>query len=190
MPRDCGTLQWSVLRAAALAVTMGVVRLLTIGAIFGVACAATPAHARDLVPFADAGISPGTIVIRTAERRLYFVTGHGQAVRYPVGVGRAGMQWSGQVRVEGKFLQPDWAPPAVVRRDNPSLPEVIHGGSPRNPLGVAALTLTGGDYAIHGTNNPKSIGGFVSYGCIRMHNADISDLYARVRVGTPVVVTH
>jgi lipoprotein-anchoring transpeptidase ErfK/SrfK len=76
-----------------------------------------------------------------------------------------------------------------VRRDKPSLPNVIPGGSPRNPMGVAAMTLAGGEYAIHGTNVPGSIGGFVSYGCIRMYNQDISDLFERVSVGTPVVVT-
>ncbi len=168
---------------------MRVVRLLTTCVIWTASAAAGPALARELVAFPDTGYSAGTIVIRTAERRLYLVTGDSRAIRYPVGVGRAGMQWSGQVRVEGKFLSPDWAPPPVVRRDRPSLPDVIRGGTPRNPLGVAALTLTGGDYAIHGTNDPKTIGGFVSYGCIRMHNADISDLYERVRVGTPVVVT-
>ena len=81
-------------------------------------------------------------------------------------------------------------PPAEVKRDKPSLPNMIPGGSPSNPKGVAALTLSGGgEYAIHGTNQPDSIGGFVSYGCIRMHNADVTDLYARVDVGTSVVVT-
>ena len=78
--------------------------------------------------------------------------------------------------------------PAEVKRDKPSLPDVIAGGSPRNPMGAAALTLNGGDYAIHGTNRPGSVGGFVSYGCIRMHNRDIVDLYGRVSVGTPVIV--
>jgi lipoprotein-anchoring transpeptidase ErfK/SrfK len=76
-----------------------------------------------------------------------------------------------------------------VKRDKPSLQAVIEGGSPRNPMGVAALTLSGGEYAIHGTNRPGSVGGFVSYGCIRMHNADILDLFGRVRVGTTVLVT-
>jgi lipoprotein-anchoring transpeptidase ErfK/SrfK len=86
-------------------------------------------------------------------------------------------------------IRPNWSPPTAVRHDKPSLPDVIPGGSPANPMGVAALTLSGGQYAIHGTNAPKSIGGFVSYGCIRMFNSDITDLYARVVVGTPVVVT-
>jgi lipoprotein-anchoring transpeptidase ErfK/SrfK len=76
-----------------------------------------------------------------------------------------------------------------VRRDNPRLPNVIPGGVPGNPMGVAALTLSGGEYAIHGTNRPGSIGTYASYGCIRMHNRDIADLFERVNVGTPVVVT-
>jgi lipoprotein-anchoring transpeptidase ErfK/SrfK len=143
--------------------------------------------ARDIVQFN--GGSPGTIVVKTSERRLYFVVREGQAIRYPVGVGRAGKQWAGQSYIDGKYVRPAWSPPAEVRRDKPSLPDVIPGHSPRNPMGAAALTLTGGDYAIHGTNNPGSVGGFVSYGCIRMYNQDIVDLFDRVTVGTPVLVT-
>jgi lipoprotein-anchoring transpeptidase ErfK/SrfK len=134
------------------------------------------------------GYSPGTIVIKTRERRLYYVLGNGQALRYPVGVGRADKQWYGHSAITGKYISPAWSPPAEIRRDNPRLPHVIPGGAPSNPMGVAAMTLAGGEYAIHGTNRPGSIGGFVSYGCIRMHNSDIMDLFARVDVGTPVVV--
>ncbi len=133
--------------------------------------------------------SPGTIVVKTNERRLYLVVDQGRAVRYPVGVGRAGKQWAGTTRIDGKYRNPAWSPPREVKRDKPNMPDVIPGGSPRNPMGVAAMTLSGGEYAIHGTNAPGSVGGFVSYGCIRMLNADISDLYQRVSVGTPVVVT-
>ena len=147
-----------------------------------------PASAREIVSF-NAGYSAGTIVVRTAERRLYLVLGNGQAIRYMVGVGRAGKQWAGVSRIDGKYLNPAWAPPPEIRRDKPSLPAVIPGGSPRNPMGAAALTLAGGEYAIHGTNAPGSVGGYVSYGCIRMYNQDILDLYARVGVGTAVVVT-
>jgi lipoprotein-anchoring transpeptidase ErfK/SrfK len=143
--------------------------------------------APEMVAF-TANYYPGTIVVKTNERRLYLVLGNGAAVRYKVGVGRAGKQWTGVSHVDGKYIKPAWAPPADVKRDNPSLPEVIPGGSPRNPMGVAALTLAGGEYAIHGTNAPNSIGGFVSYGCIRMYNQDITDLYQRVQVGAPVVV--
>jgi lipoprotein-anchoring transpeptidase ErfK/SrfK len=151
--------------------------------------AAAPASAREVVSFASPGYSAGTIVVRTTERRLYLLLGNGQAIRYPVGVGRAGKQWAGVSRIDGKYLHPAWAPPPEIKRDKPSLPDVIPGGSPRNPMGAAALTLAGGDYAIHGTNQRSSIGGYVSYGCIRMYNEDISDLYGRVSVGTSVVVT-
>jgi len=158
-------------------------------AAIGVLGAAEPAQANpDLVAFGER-YAPGTIIVKTSERRLYFVAGNGYAVRYPVGVGRAGKQWAGASQIDGKYLHPAWSPPAEVRRDKPSLPAVIPGGSPRNPMGVAALTLSGGQYAIHGTNMPASVGGFVSYGCIRMYNQDIMDLYQRVAVGTPVVVT-
>jgi lipoprotein-anchoring transpeptidase ErfK/SrfK len=133
--------------------------------------------------------SPGTIVVKTNERRLYLVLDQGHAMRYPIGVGRAGKQWAGTTQIDGKYRNPAWSPPAEIRRDKPRIPDVIPGGSPRNPMGVAAMTLAGGEYAIHGTNSPGSVGGFVSYGCIRMLNSDISDLYSRVSVGTTVVVT-
>jgi lipoprotein-anchoring transpeptidase ErfK/SrfK len=147
-----------------------------------------PAQARSIVGFSD-NYSAGTIVVKTGQRSLYYVLGGGRAVRYSVGVGRASKQWTGTSVISGKHLRPAWTPPAEVRRDKPWLPKVIPGGSPRNPMGAAALTLAGGEYAIHGTNSPGSIGGFVSYGCIRMHNADIMDLYGRVGFGTMVVVT-
>ncbi|MEH2504948.1 lipoprotein-anchoring transpeptidase ErfK/SrfK [Bradyrhizobium sp. AZCC 1578] len=133
--------------------------------------------------------APGTIVVKTGERRLYLILESGRAMRYPVGVGKAGKQWSGTTKIDGKYLNPAWSPPSEVRRDKPYMPDVIPGGSPRNPMGVAAMTLAGGEYAIHGTNVPGSVGGFVSYGCIRMLNDDISDLYQRVPVGTTVTVT-
>ena len=88
-----------------------------------------------------------------------------------------------------RSIRPAWTPPAEVRKDKPFLPAVIPGGAPNNPMGVAAMTLAGGEYAIHGTNQPGSIGGMVSYGCIRMLNADITDLFGRVGWGTTVVVT-
>jgi lipoprotein-anchoring transpeptidase ErfK/SrfK len=146
------------------------------------------AQAREIIGFSGA-YSSGTIVVKTSERSLYYVLGNGKAVRYPVGVGRSGKQWTGTTMISGKHLRPAWSPPADVKRDKPSLPNVIAGGAPGNPMGAAALTLSGGEYAIHGTNNPGSIGGFVSYGCIRMYNADILDLYNRVGWGTTVVVT-
>ena len=132
--------------------------------------------------------SPGTIVVKTNERRLYLILDDGHAVRYPVGVGKSGKQWAGTTRISGKYRNPAWSPPREVKRDKPNMPDVIPGGSPRNPMGVAAMTLAGGEYAIHGTNQPGSIGHFVSYGCIRMYNEDIKDLYDRVGVGTRGIV--
>jgi lipoprotein-anchoring transpeptidase ErfK/SrfK len=142
----------------------------------------------DIVAFAG-GYSAGTIVVKTNERRLYLVVDDQRAIRYPVGVGKAGKQWAGTSHIDGKYVRPAWSPPAEVKRDKPFLPDVIPGGTPQNPMGVAAMTLAGSEYAIHGTNMPGSVGGFVSYGCIRMYNADISDLFGRVSVGTTVVVT-
>src|SRR5450631_1703100 len=147
---------------------------------------AANAATHDVVSFS--GFSPGTIVIKTSERRLYYVLDGGHALRFPVGVGRAGMTWTGNAQVEGKFVRPAWAPPASIRRENPHLPKVIPGGAANNPMGAAALTLRGGEYAIHGTNRPELIGGFVSHGCIRMYNSDIRELYRLVAIGTPVVV--
>ena len=134
------------------------------------------------------GYSAGTIVVKTNERRLYLVVDGQHALSYPVGVGKAGKQWQGTSHIDGKYVKPAWSPPAEVKRDKPSLPDVIPGGTPQNPMGVAAMTLAGTEYAL-GTNMPGSIGGFVSYGCIRMYNADVLDLYNRVGWGTTVVVT-
>jgi lipoprotein-anchoring transpeptidase ErfK/SrfK len=164
------------------------VRLVVSITVAAVTAFATAAGARDTVTF-PGGYSAGTIVVKTSERRLYLVLGDGRALRYPVGVGKAGKAWAGTTTIDGKYIKPAWSPPAEVKRDKPSLPDIIPGGSPRNPMGAAAMTLAGGEYAIHGTNVPSSIGGYVSYGCIRMYNADIVDLYDRVGVGTPVVVT-
>jgi lipoprotein-anchoring transpeptidase ErfK/SrfK len=154
------------------------------------AVAAVPQAARangEVVAFA--GYATGTIVVKTNERRLYLMVDAQHAIRYPVGVGRSGKQWQGTSHIDGKYVRPAWSPPAEVKRDKPSLPDVIPGGTPQNPMGVAAMTLAGTEYAIHGTNMPGSIGGFVSYGCIRMYNQDITDLFGRVSVGTTVVVT-
>jgi lipoprotein-anchoring transpeptidase ErfK/SrfK len=152
------------------------------------AVGSAPAESREAVSF-RANYSAGTIVVKTGERRLYYVIGDGQALSYPVGVGRAGKQWAGTSQIDGKYIKPAWAPPPEIIRDKPGITRMIPGGSPRNPMGVAALTLSGGEYAIHGTNRPGSVGGFVSYGCIRMYNQDVMDLFQRVSVGTPVVVT-
>ena len=163
--------------AVALAATMGLGLMLS-----------PAAEARPELVGISGDYAPGTIVVKTHERRLYLVLETGRAMRYPVGVGKAGKQWSGTTRIDGKYLNPAWSPPSEVKRDKPNMPDVIPGGSPRNPMGVAAMTLAGGEYAIHGTNAPGSVGGFVSYGCIRMHNAHIMDLFNRVHMGTRVVV--
>jgi lipoprotein-anchoring transpeptidase ErfK/SrfK len=147
------------------------------------------AAAREVVPFQH-GVAPGSIVISVSQRRLYLVNGDGTAIRYPVAVGRPGKQWFGTASIDGKYVAPAWSPPAEVKRDNPRLPNLIAGGSPHNPMGAAAMTLAGGEYAIHGTNRPSSVGTFASYGCIRMYNQDVVDLYGRVDVGTRVYMTH
>jgi lipoprotein-anchoring transpeptidase ErfK/SrfK len=145
-----------------------------------------PSAAREIVPFN--GYKTGTIVVATRERQLFYVVAHGRAERYSVGVGRAGMAWQGRAYVARKLLRPSWGPPEDIARANPNIPDYIPGGSPHNPMGAAVLGLDRGNYAIHGTNNPASIGGFVSHGCIRMYNEDIMSLYRRVPVGTEVVV--
>ena len=165
----------------------GIVVVVATAATGTAAIAATGSPpAREVVAFD--GYALGTIVIKTAERRLYFVYEQGHALRYPVGVGRPGKAWVGTTTIAGKHVQPAWSPPAEIKRDKPNLPDVIPGGTPQNPMGEAALMLSGGEYAIHGTNQPKSVGGFVSYGCIRMLNRDIVELSRMVDVGTPVVV--
>lgn len=154
----------------------------------GVSCLAGVAAAADRVRIDTGTLEAGAIMVRTAERRLYLVVGPGTAIGYDVGVGRADRQWTGTATITGKYVRPHWAPPLSMLRERPDLPALIPSGAPNNPMGAAAMTLSGGEYAIHGTNQPGSIGGFVSYGCIRMHNADIMDLYARVTVGTTVTV--
>ena len=148
-----------------------------------------PAELRPEIVAYEGGELAGTIVIRTKERRLYLVLPDGSALRYAVGVGKAGRQWQGRAVIDGAHVEPAWAPTPEIKHDNPSLPEVIPGGDPGNPMGARALTLSGGEYAIHGTNRPESIGTYASYGCIRMFNEDIIDLFRRVRVGTEGVVS-
>ncbi|WP_442755337.1 L,D-transpeptidase [Methylocystis sp. JAN1] len=132
--------------------------------------------------------APGTVVINTSERRLYYVLGNGQAVRYGVGVGRPGFEWAGVRYISSKREWPDWTPPAQMLRRRPDLPRHMEGGI-NNPLGARAMYLSGTLYRIHGSNEPETIGQAVSSGCIRMTNDDVTDLYDRVKVGTKVVVT-
>ncbi|MEH3146166.1 MAG: L,D-transpeptidase [Methylobacterium frigidaeris] len=131
--------------------------------------------------------APGTIVVSTVERRLYYVLGGGQALRYGVGVGRPGFTWAGNQTVTMKREWPDWRPPAQMIRRRPDLPRYMKGG-PENPLGARAMYLGGSLYRIHGSNEPETIGTAVSSGCIRMTNDDVIDLYARAKVGSRVVV--
>ena len=131
--------------------------------------------------------APGTIIIDTPNRYLYYVLGGGQAIRYGIGVGRDGFTWSGVQSVTKKAEWPDWTPPPEMIARQPYLPRYMAGG-PGNPLGARAMYLGGTIYRIHGTNAPQSIGTHVSSGCIRLTNEDVSDLYSRVNVGTKVIV--
>jgi len=129
----------------------------------------------------------GTIVIDTANTQLYYVLGNGRAIRYGVGVGREGFTWAGTQTVTRKAEWPDWHPPAEMIARQPYLPRFMAGG-PGNPLGARAMYLGSSVYRIHGTNDPSTIGKFVSSGCIRLTNEDVADLFSRVTVGTKVVV--
>jgi lipoprotein-anchoring transpeptidase ErfK/SrfK len=129
----------------------------------------------------------GTIVIDTANTYLYLVLGGGKAMRYGIGVGRDGFTWTGTERISRMKEWPDWFPPTEMIERQPYLPRMMAGG-PGNPLGARALYLGSTLYRIHGTNQPSTIGSFVSSGCIRLLNEDIEDLYSRVQTGTRVVV--
>ncbi|MEJ0093136.1 MAG: L,D-transpeptidase [Methylocella sp.] len=141
---------------------------------------------REIVVY-DGHYPPGTIVVSTQERRLYYVLPGNQAVRYGVGVGRPGFSWSGSETVAMKREWPSWAPPLQMLRRRPDLPKFMPGG-PSNPLGARAMYLGGTLYRIHGSNEPETIGQAVSSGCIRMTNEDVVDLYDRVKVGSRVIV--
>jgi lipoprotein-anchoring transpeptidase ErfK/SrfK len=174
------------------------------GAAFGLLLAANPASAEfDLFtrlfgssltqggPRASVNIDtrykPGTIIISTTQRRLYYVNGDGTAIQYGVGVGRSGFEWSGTKVISQKRAWPSWTPPSQMLRRRPDLPRHMAGGI-NNPLGARAMYLGSSLYRIHGSNEPETIGQAVSSGCIRMTNDDVIDLYNRVRVGTRVVV--
>jgi lipoprotein-anchoring transpeptidase ErfK/SrfK len=129
----------------------------------------------------------GTIVIDTAQTYLFFVLGDGKAIRYGIGVGRDGFTWSGSQAVTRMAEWPDWTPPQEMIARQPYLPRWMAGGK-GNPLGARAIYLGSTVYRIHGTNAPATIGTRVSSGCIRMIDADVIDLYSRVKVGTKIVV--
>mgnify|MGYP001470658849 CR=1 FL=1 len=131
--------------------------------------------------------APGTIVINTAERKLYLVQDSGNAFRYSIGVGRVGFQWKGTHKVSAKKEWPTWTPPPQMRARQKGLPAQMAGGED-NPLGARAMYLGSTLYRIHGSNDPDSIGQAESSGCFRMTNDDVKDLYERVAVGTTVIV--
>jgi lipoprotein-anchoring transpeptidase ErfK/SrfK len=141
---------------------------------------------RAMVAF-DTREAPGTVIIDTGNTALYYVLGQGRAIRYGVGVGREGFTWSGVQTISRKAEWPDWHPPAEMIARQPYLPRFMAGG-PGNPLGARAMYLGSSEYRIHGTNDPSTIGKFVSSGCIRLTNEDVADLFSRVDVGTRVVV--
>lgn len=130
---------------------------------------------------------PGSVVVDTPHKFLYYVRSRGRAIRYGIGVGRPGFEWSGVKSVSRKAEWPDWTPPAEMLSRRPDLPRHMDGG-PANPLGARALYLGSSLYRIHGTNEPYTIGQNVSSGCIRMMNDDVVDLYDRVHIGARVVV--
>ncbi len=148
---------------------------------------ATPARLRRQVVEYRTTEAPGTVIIDTPNTYLYLVLGNGKAMRYGIGVGRDGFTWSGVQSITRKAEWPDWTPPAEMVQRQPYLPRFMAGG-PQNPLGARAMYLGDTVYRIHGTNQPQTIGGRVSSGCIRMTNEDVIDLYGRVSVGTKVIV--
>jgi lipoprotein-anchoring transpeptidase ErfK/SrfK len=144
------------------------------------------ADARQIVPFHTTE-APGTIIIDTGERYLYLVQPNDLAIRYGIGVGRVGFQWSGVERVSQKQEWPDWRAPSEMVGRQPYLPRFVAGG-PGNPLGARAIYLGHSVFSIHGTNQPETIGHAVSSGCFSLDNADVIDLYDRVQVGAKVLV--
>jgi lipoprotein-anchoring transpeptidase ErfK/SrfK len=148
---------------------------------------AVPERLRRTVVAFDSREPAGTVIIDTGNTALYYVLGQGRAIRYGVGVGREGFTWSGVQTISRKAEWPDWHPPAEMIARQPYLPRFMAGG-PGNPLGARAMYLGSSQYRIHGTNDPSTIGKFVSSGCIRLTNEDVADLFSRVDVGTRVVV--
>jgi lipoprotein-anchoring transpeptidase ErfK/SrfK len=148
-----------------------------------------PPEYRRTSVFYRSGYPPGTIIVNTADRFLYLIQDRQRALRYGVGVGRDGFQWGGVHKISRKAEWPDWTPPPEMIQRQPYLPRFMAGG-PGNPMGARALYIGATVYRIHGTNAPETIGQAVSSGCFRLVNADIEDLYARVPVGTKVIVQH
>jgi lipoprotein-anchoring transpeptidase ErfK/SrfK len=154
-----------------------------------VAASGGPAEAGRIVDY-PTDYPSGEILISQSAKRLYLILDGRTAIAYPVAVAKRGKEWSGPARIAGKFVAPAWSPPDLVKRDHPELPELIPGGSPSNPMGARAITLDRDEIAIHGTIRAMraSIGTAASYGCIRMLNEDVIDLFDRVAVGAPVMM--
>ncbi len=146
-----------------------------------------PERLRRTVVAFDTSEAPGTVIIDSGNTALYYVLGQGRAIRYGVGVGREGFGWSGVQTVTRKAEWPDWYPPAEMIARQPYLPRFVAGG-PSNPLGSRAMYLGSSAYRIHGTNDPSTIGKYVSSGCIRLTNEDVADLFSRVEIGARVVM--
>lgn len=146
------------------------------------------ATGRQVVSF-PTSYAPGQIIVSFGDRRLYHVRSKGQAVSYPIAVPRPQSRWQGVQHVSQKRVNPDWTPTPEMRRENPSLPPMVPGGHPRNPLGNRALYLGSTLYRIHGTDAPWTIGQNVSKGCVRMHNAHVHELFNNVSIGTKVTAT-
>lgn len=175
--------------AAAAAGPIGFIGQSNASTVFNFSAEGQPASTytgKQIVDFAG-DFEPGTIVIRTAYKQLFFVLGGGKAIQYGIGVGREGFQWSGIHEITRKAEWPDWRPPEEMLQRQPELPEFMPGG-PDNPLGARALYLGDTLYRIHGTSEPHTIGEEVSSGCIRMLNSEVIDLYERVNLGAPVYV--
>lgn len=145
-----------------------------------------PKFMRQVVPYRT-DERPGTLVVNTGQKFLYLVLGQGKALRYGIGVARDGFEWNGVHSISRKAEWPSWTPPAEMKQRKPGLPDSMPGGL-NNPLGARALYIGSTLYRIHGTNEPWTIGGNVSSGCIRMVNDDVIDLFDRVKIGAKVIV--
>ncbi len=169
----------------------GVFQTASFSAAGGNAVKLSNKQTREVVDWNETKYPVGSIVVKTPERALYYISGEGEAIRYSVGVGKEGMQWSGQSSIVRKAEWPSWTPPKqMIAREAAKghyIPDFMEGG-PGNPLGARAMYIGGSIYRVHGTNNEASIGGAVSSGCIRMMNADVMDLYDRVKIGAKIYV--
>jgi len=155
-------------------------------ALFAAAVAYSATLDRDIVTFS--GFAPGSIVVKTGERRLYYVIDEQRALRFPVGVGRDGKAWTGTARVDGKYVRPAWSPPDEVRREHPTFRRSLPAAPPTTRWARPRLRYAAANMPSTAPTGRPSIGGFVSYGCIRMYNRDIVELYRLVEIGTPVIV--